>query len=272
MNSAAKVAPPAVNLNVDEDDGFAPLSTSVRSLLEASRDVGESSLALVEEQVDTAIRLSEEFRDRVVTAEVKAKAPQDGLRGRFRSHTHRLVDIVFDISSQVRTIESVLDFSSELVVSTAGVLQNLVTGKAEGEDESLLRGDLISVEGIGPVYARRLREAGIRKVEELLAAGATPAGRQQLAQTTGLSPKRILTWINHADLFRVAGVAEEYADLLEAAGVDSVPELAQRTPEQLHQRLAEANAAIGRVRRLPSQAQVAGWIEEAKTLPRIVTY
>jgi hypothetical protein len=73
-------------------------------------------------------------------------------------------------------------------------------------------------------------------------------------------------------LFRVAGVAEEYADLLEAAGVDSVPELAQRTPEQLHQRLAEANAAIGRVRRLPSQAQVAGWIEEAKTLPRIVTY
>ena len=92
---------------------------------------------------------------------------------------------------------------------------------------------LESVEGIGNFYAGKLRTAGIGTTEALLEAGATPAGRKALAEDAGVSEKLILEWVNHVDLFRIKGVAEEYADLLEEAGVDTVPELAQRRPDNL---------------------------------------
>jgi len=82
----------------------------------------------------------------------------------------------------------------------------------------------------------------------------------------------VLEWVNHADLFRINGVGEEYSDLLEAAGVDTVPELAQRNPEHLYQKLVEVNQEKKLVRRLPTQAQVSDWIEQSKQLPRVVTY
>ena len=131
---------------------------------------------------------------------------------------------------------------------------------------------IIDIEGIGPVYAEKLAAAGITTVEALLKAGASPKGREALEEQTGISHKLILEWVNLADLFRIKGVGEEYSDLLEEAGVDTVPELAQRNAENLYAKLQEVNAAKELVRRLPAQSQVANWIEQAKNLGRVVTY
>ncbi len=131
---------------------------------------------------------------------------------------------------------------------------------------------LTNVEGIGESYARQLADAGIATTQALLEAGATPQGRQEIAEKTGISPTLILRWVNHVDLFRIEGVGEEYADLLEVAGVDTVPELAQRNPANLHQKLEEVNAEKELVRQLPSEAQVENWVQQAKELPRVITY
>jgi predicted flap endonuclease-1-like 5' DNA nuclease len=131
---------------------------------------------------------------------------------------------------------------------------------------------LTKVEGIGEVYAQKLQGAGITTTGALLKQGATPNGRKEIAEKTGISGKLILEWVNHADLFRINGVGEEYADLLEAAGVDTVPELAQRNSENLYQKLLEVNEEKKLVRQLPSQTQVQGWVEQAKDLPRVIAY
>ncbi len=131
---------------------------------------------------------------------------------------------------------------------------------------------LSSIEGIGEVYATKLKEAGVGSVEKLLEVGATARGRKELAQKTGLSEAQILNWVNRADLTRIKGVNTQYADLLEAAGVDSVPELAQRNPENLYAKLVETNEAKKLVRKLPTASQVENWVAQAKELPRIVTH
>lgn len=131
---------------------------------------------------------------------------------------------------------------------------------------------LLSVEGIGEKYAQTLKNAGVGTTQALLQQGATAKGRAELAQKSGISEKLILEWVNHVDLFRIKGVGEEYADLLEEAGVDTVVELAQRNAENLHQKMAEVNQAKKLVRQLPRQAQVADWIAQAKSLPRAVFY
>ena len=131
---------------------------------------------------------------------------------------------------------------------------------------------LLKIEGVGEVYAKKLKDAGIANTDDLLEKGATPKGRQEIEAKTGISHALVLEWVNHVDLFRIKGVGEEYSDLLEAAGVDTVPELAQRKAENLYQKLAEVNEAKKLVRQLPTQAAVADWIEQAKQLPRVVTY
>lgn len=131
---------------------------------------------------------------------------------------------------------------------------------------------LEKVEGIGPKYANTLRNAGVRSTGDLLKKGSTPAGRKQIAESTGISDKLLLEWINHVDLFRIVGVGEEYSDLLEEAGVDTVVELAQRNPENLYQKIQEVNQAKKLVRQLPSSAQVADWVVQAKKLPRMINY
>ena len=131
---------------------------------------------------------------------------------------------------------------------------------------------LIRVEGIGPVYAEKLKDAGIRSTEALLDAGKSPQGRKALAEKSDIGGKLILEWINHVDLFRIKGVFEEYADLLEEAGVDTVPELAQRNAENLYAKVVATNQEKKLVRRLPTSKQVTDWIQQAKGLPRIVTY
>jgi predicted flap endonuclease-1-like 5' DNA nuclease len=131
---------------------------------------------------------------------------------------------------------------------------------------------LEKIEGIGPVYAEKLRTAGITTVEKLLDAGATPQGRQQIEEAADIGHKLILEWVNLADLMRIRGVSEEYSDLLEEAGVDTVKELRNRNPENLHAALVKTNQEKSLVRRAPSQRQVADWIKQAKTLPPKVTY
>lgn len=131
---------------------------------------------------------------------------------------------------------------------------------------------LLKVEGIGVTYAGKLAQAGVSTTEALLEKGSTPKGRKEMAQETGISEKLILEWVNHVDLFRIKGVGEEYSDLLEESGVDTIPELAQRNPENLHQKLVEVNLSKKLVRQLPSVAQVQDWVEQAKKLPRVINY
>ncbi|OMH40484.1 DUF4332 domain-containing protein [Desulfurobacterium indicum] len=131
---------------------------------------------------------------------------------------------------------------------------------------------ITEIEGIGSAYAEKLAQIGITSVEELLEKGATAKGREEIAEKTGISKKVILNWVNRADLMRVKGIGEEYADLLEAAGVDSVPELARRNPENLYQKLKEVNEQKKLVRQIPSVKQIEKWIAQAKELPKKVTH
>ena len=129
------------------------------------------------------------------------------------------------------------------------------------------------VEGIGATQAGKLAEAGVTTAEELLQWGANAAGRKSLEDTTGISGKVILEWVNHVDLMRIKGVGSEYSDLLEAAGVDSPSELTQRNAANLATTFQEIVAARpGLVRRVPSEAEVAAWIDDAKGLDKVVEH
>lgn len=131
---------------------------------------------------------------------------------------------------------------------------------------------LTDMEGIGPAYAQKLESAGVQTIQSLLKQGATPKGRSSIAEITGISESLVLKWVNHADLFRIRGVGEEYADLLEQAGVDTVVELAQRKAENLFQKMTTINQSKQLVRKLPTEAQVKDWIDQAKKLPRVISY
>lgn len=128
------------------------------------------------------------------------------------------------------------------------------------------------IEGIGPKYGEALRNAGIRTVDDLLDAGADKRARKALAEKTGLSESRLLKCVNMADLFRIKGVASQYAELLECAGVDTVKELKHRNAENLAAKMAEVNEEKNLVRRPPSVTVVSGWVSQAKELPAKVTY
>ncbi len=131
---------------------------------------------------------------------------------------------------------------------------------------------LIDIEGVGPIYAAKLQKAGVRSANGLLERGATPTGRKEIAAKSGIMDSLILEWVNHVDLFRIKGVGSEYADLLEAAGVDTVVELAQRNAENLHPKLIASNQPKKLVRRPPGADQVRNWIQQAKKLPRKISY
>ena len=131
---------------------------------------------------------------------------------------------------------------------------------------------LETIEGIGPIYAEKLRSAGIRSIDGLLKTGDTPGGRRELEKVTGIGHEYILDWVNRADLMRVRGVGEEYSDLLEKAGVDTVLELGHRNPDNLHEKLLAVNEEKRLVPRPPSRDMVARWVKEASALPRVISY
>ena len=129
-----------------------------------------------------------------------------------------------------------------------------------------------SIEGIGPKLGHTFRVAGIKNVDQLLDAGADKSSRRALAERTGVSETRILEFVNMADLFRINGVASQYAELLEGAGVDTVKELKHRNAENLTAAMLDINNKKGLVRRAPSVKIVSGWITQAKSLPAKVSY
>ena len=131
---------------------------------------------------------------------------------------------------------------------------------------------LSGIEGIGEALEQKLKDSGISSIEALLEAGATPAGRKALAEKSGISDKLVLKFVNHADLMRIKGIGGEYSELLEAAGVDTVPELANRNPANLVAKMNEVNEAKKLIRRVPVESQVTDWVKQAKELPRKLTY
>lgn len=129
-----------------------------------------------------------------------------------------------------------------------------------------------SIEGIGPAYQEKLKNAGISTVESLLDKGATTSGRKEIATNSGLGEGVILDWVNMADLFRVNGVAGQFAELLKASGVDTVKELRTRNAENLHAKLTEVNAEKSLTKVVPNLDKVQNFIEQAKNLDPKVTY
>ena len=132
--------------------------------------------------------------------------------------------------------------------------------------------NVINVEGIGLIYAETLKKIGIETTNDLLLAGTTPQDREELAKKTGVSPNLILEWVNLVDLLRIKGVGEEYSDLLEEAGVDTVVELAKRNPEKLYNRMKQINEEKNLVNKVPFLSDVFSWVEQARALPRKVEY
>ncbi len=128
------------------------------------------------------------------------------------------------------------------------------------------------VEGIGPTYGEKLRAAGIEDTDALLNACKTPDARKDLEEKTGIGHSHILKWANMVDLYRVNGIGSEFSELLEASGVDTVPELAQRNAANLAAKMVEVNDAKSLTRRVPTESEITKWVEHAKTLDRALEY
>ncbi len=131
---------------------------------------------------------------------------------------------------------------------------------------------IIDIQGIGPVYAEKLIAIGIETVDQLLEKGADAKGRQAIEEATGIRHDLVLTWVNHADLFRVKGVGPQFAELLEAAGVDTVKELRNRNAANLAAKMLEVNEEKHLCRRTPVEKEVAKFIELAKELEPKVSH
>lgn len=158
-------------------------------------------------------------------------------------------------------------------LSAAGAAATITSvASVASTSSSAPKGDLLLIEGIGEHYRDKLNAIDVFSQARLLERGATAKGRKELAELSGIPEKLILRWVNHIDLIRIKGIGPEFAELLEAAGVDSVPELAQRNAENLQAKLGEVNDARNLVGRVPSVGEVADWIQQAKELPRVVTH
>jgi len=128
------------------------------------------------------------------------------------------------------------------------------------------------IEGVGAKFASKLEKVGIRNTKQLLEKAATRKGRKDLAQESGIEEKLILKWANMCDLMRIKGVGEEFSELLEVAGVDTVKELAKRKADNLHKAMGEANEKRKLVRQLPGVGQVESWVSQAKSIDPVMKY
>jgi predicted flap endonuclease-1-like 5' DNA nuclease len=131
---------------------------------------------------------------------------------------------------------------------------------------------VVDIEGIGVTYAEKLQQIGINTTGDLLEKGGTKKGRQEIASKTGIPESLVLTWVNHSDLFRIKGVASQFSELLEAAGVDTVKEFAGRNAETLHSKLVETNEKFGLSGRVPSVDSLKEMIASAKKLQPKVSH
>lgn len=131
---------------------------------------------------------------------------------------------------------------------------------------------LTDIKGITDAQAEKLKAAGATTQESFLEVCGDKKGRKDVAAASGIDEKEILGWLNRADLARIKGVSTQYADLLECAGVDTVPELAQRNGANLHAKMEEINTAQSLVEKMPTSTQVEDWVAQAKALPRAIHY
>lgn len=131
---------------------------------------------------------------------------------------------------------------------------------------------ITGIEGIGAQTQKKLAKANVRTVEGLLREGCTKKGRKSLAETTGVDEKKLLDLVNMADLFRIKGVSTQYAELMKAAGVDTIKELRKRKPENLHEKMAETNQKKKLTRVVPSVKMITKFVEQAKTMDAVVTH
>ena len=131
---------------------------------------------------------------------------------------------------------------------------------------------VIDIQGVGPAYAEKLNAQGIINSDQLLEAGKTPKGRKELEEKTGINGKLILKWVNHCDLYRIKGVGPQFAELLEAAGVDTVKEFGHRVAANLVAKMAEVNEEKHLTKVVPTEAQVQAMIDQAKELEAVVSY
>lgn len=135
-----------------------------------------------------------------------------------------------------------------------------------------MRYPIIDIEGIGPTFTKKLKKIGVNRTDQLLERGASPKGRKALAAESGIDEKKILKWTNMSDLMRIRGVAEEYSELLEAAGVDTVKELRNRNATNLTEAMQTTNKKRKLVRLCPGEKSVTKWVAEAKKLKPVMTY
>jgi predicted flap endonuclease-1-like 5' DNA nuclease len=131
---------------------------------------------------------------------------------------------------------------------------------------------IITIEGIGPTYAGKLEKSGVKSINDLLEKAATREGRRELSKETGISLALIVEWVSQADLMTIDGIGPQYADLLKAAGVDTVPELALRDPVALLDRMVKVNDEKHLVNQLPSVQEISKWIKQALKSPRRIRY
>jgi uncharacterized membrane protein HdeD (DUF308 family)/predicted flap endonuclease-1-like 5' DNA nuclease len=209
----------------------------------------KDAVAMASEPEPTPVAAAAVVAEEVEEPAAEPAAPEDEMQGQ----TPAAVEAVEDESEEAPP-------AKEVAVAT------------DGMEASALHGKLSAIEGIGPAYEEKLNEAGIDNPGALLEKCAKPKGRKELAEHTGISGKLILKWTNNADLFRISGVASQHAELLEAAGVDTVPELAQRNPQNLHGALVKTNEEKKLVRHVPDESHVESWVAQAKELPRKIQY
>ena len=226
----------------------------------------ESALAILVEHADwqTAVERMKAhgFGGQVVVSEIVAEDLEE-------------VEKLLEDPATVASVPEELEIAAPVVAEAAAVaaVEEAEEPAAAEAPSSGGRTRIDDVEGIGPVYAEKLAAVGIKTTDDLLAAGAKPYDREKLAESTGISPKLILEWVDKVDLMRISGVGSQYSDLLEAAGVASPAELAQRNPANLAVTVQEVAAARpGIVRRVPGEAEIAGWIEAAGQLDKVVEH
>ena len=226
----------------------------------------ESAVAILVEHADwqTAVERmkSHGFGGQLVVSEIVAEDLAE-------------VEKLLEDPKTVASVPDELEITAPVVAeaAAAAVVEEAAEPAAAEAPSSGGRTRIDDVEGIGPAYAEKLAAVGIKTTDDLLAAGAKPYDREKLAESTGISPKLILEWVDKVDLMRISGVGPQYSDLLEAAGVGSPAELAQRNPANLAVTVQEVAAARpGIVRRVPSEAEIAGWIEAAGQLDKVVEH
>ncbi|MBS1808883.1 MAG: DUF4332 domain-containing protein [Acidobacteria bacterium] len=173
------------------------------------------------------------------------------------------------LGAQFNAIQAEAKAKDSQIHTLEARIRELETGNAKAE----IVPDLIRIQGIGPVYFEKLStKSGIKMQADLLERGKTAVGRREIAAESGIDEALILRWVNHCDLRRISGVDEQYAELLEVAGVDSVPELAQRNADNLHAKVVATNEERHVSPDTPTADDIRQWVEQAKTLGRVVTH